>query len=45
MGDVMRFEPGRRRVPPPLPLALMQAWAACWTECTAAWWRWAVTGR
>lgn len=45
MGEVMRFEAGRRRAPPPLPLALFQAGAAFWVECSAAWWRWMTTGR
>lgn len=45
MGQVMRFETGRRRVPQALPVALVQAWASYCAECSAAWWRWMLTGR
>lgn len=45
MGQVMRFDVTRRRAEKPLPVALTTALAVCWFECSAAWWRWVLTGR
>lgn len=45
MGNVVRFEVGRRRAARALPVALTEAWAAYCFECSAAWWRWVLTGR
>lgn len=45
MGSVVRFDVSRRRDAAPLPVALSQAWAVYCFECSAAWWRWVISGR
>lgn len=45
MGNVVQFEIRRRRVAQPLPVALAEAWSAYCYACSAAWWRWVLTGR
>nr|MBL8412740.1 hypothetical protein [Dechloromonas sp.] len=45
MGTVIRFNANRPRRPVALPVALTEAWAAYCFECSAAWWRWVLTGR
>ena len=46
MGQVVKFDGTHaKRGPASLPVALLQAGAVYWAECSAAWWRWVFTGR